>query len=702
MKCENEIDKKESVIKEVLKNPMQWGKKHEELIDKLSGRLAKMVDDKLGNTPLKHFFIPEDIKKVSDMINAYRVDLAKLNKNAVKLSEFLSENLTEDESIALTRALAGDGEIPEHLRSVYDRFRRIIDRNADNLVRAGALDEKYKIKDYLKRYYKDYLEDKHKFSIKMQKLFKRKDLTHEERLELGLIENSDFVVANTILEQNKQLYKAKLLKQIADVFAIDEAKEGYVRVSDESVGGGIKKYGALAGKYVPNELMESLKQAYLVDSIYNTLWTQIIDHIKVNVTVKNPGTHVYNVLSNLQLAFLNGDLGSLVQVIGMAATNREKFNKLVNLAREFGLNNELDEFTNFSKELDVKAKKDPLSLVTAFFKNIYLAEGTKAGTAVRKVYSMEDEIFKLASFYKRIKGRKISKATARKAFKEAMADYVDYSTPLPKVIKIADKYGAFPFTHYIYKSTPRVAKIILKNPLKFTLLQIALLESGASLFNENDNYQKPSWAADTWLLGLKYFPSNLFAAKQWVSIGNDKFANIGRSLPGFRYTDLMLNLGFIGAATNILSGKDPLWGSKIYYESDSTPQRYSKIAQKLAEYYLPPFGGGRYTQRAIKLATDFKHPKNAYGEPLTWKEFWLRIGGVREFNKEKELLKHYKSTIKAWYNGNISKEEMQQEHKKIIEFAKKHKLKFDFKKAMRYKKRYKKQRNNAEVNRWVN
>ena len=702
MKCENEIDKKESAIKEVLKNPLQWGKKHEEMIDKLSDRLAKMVDDKLGNTPLKHFFIPEDIKKVSDMINAYRVDLAKLNKNAVKLSEFLSENLTEDESIALTRALAGDGEIPEHLRSVYDRFRRIIDRNADNLVRAGVLDEKYKIKDYLKRYYKDYLEDKHKFSIKMQKLFKRKDLTHEERLELGLIENADFVVANTILEQNKQLYKAKLLKQIADVFAVDEAKEGYVRVSDESVGGGIKKYGALAGKYVPNELMESLKQAYLVDSLYNTIWTRLVDHIKVNVTVKFIGTHLYNVLSNLQLAFVNGDLGSLVHVIGMAATNREKFNKLVNLAKEFGLNNELDEFTNFSKSLNPKTKKDPISLVIAFFKNAYLAEGTMAGTAVRKVYSMEDEIFKLAGFYKRIKGRKVSKATARKAFNEAMADYVDYSTPLPGIVKFVDKNGLFPFTHYIWKSTPRVAKIIFKNPLKFTLLQIALLESGANLFNENDNYQKPSWAADTWLFGLKYFPSNLFAAKQWVNIGDDKFFNIGRSLPGFRYTDLTMNLGFVGAISNIISGKDPLWGSKIYYESDSTPQRYSKIAQKLAEYYLPPFSGGRYTQRAIKLATDYKHPKNAYGKPLTWEEFWLRIVGIREFDREEELLKHYKATVKAWYNGNISKEEMQQEHKKIIEFAKKRKLKLDFKKAIKYKNKHKKQRDNAAINRWVN
>ena len=63
---------------------------------------------------------------------------------------------------------------------------------------------------------------------------------------------------------------------------------------------------------------------------------------------------------------------------------------------------------------------------------------------------------------------------------------------------------------------------------------------GASIFNEDDNPQKPDWAGDKGFAGLnRYIPSNLFAAKQWVQIHDDEFLNIGRSLPGMRLTGLV-------------------------------------------------------------------------------------------------------------------------------------------------------------------
>ena len=687
-------------------------KEYEKEIDKIFAKVEKAFDKKVNDTVFSHLSIPKEVREVGEMINAYRAETVQIAKDANKISDFLHENLSEEDSIALTRALGGDGEIPKHLQSIYDRFRKVIDQNAKKLVENGALAEESIIKDYLKRYYSDYLESKGKFSIAMSKVFKRKDLTHEERLELGMLENADFVVANTILEQNIQLKKTKLLKRIADEFAIDEQKEGYTRISDETIAGGkydkktgtfrgsgIYKYGALAGRYVPDRVASELGNAQLIKSTFQILdrsvWTKFIDHIKVNVTVKNPGTHLYNVMSNVSVAYLNGDFGALLKVSKMMLTDRKKFKKLVNLARKFGLNNEIEDYERFTTDIDIK--KDS-NILVKILKNIYMAEGTAVGESVRRIYGMEDEFFKLASFYRRIEGKKMSTATAKYHFKEAMADYVDYSTPLPPMVRRLDRNGVFPFSHYVWKSTPRVAKMIVKNPLKFALLQYALLESGASLFGEDDNIEKPEWANDKGFAGyFKYIPSNLFGAKQWVKLHDDSFLNIGRALPGMRMGGLAFDGGFVGSFWSILEGRDPLWKSKIYKESDNTLQAVMKSLEKFSENYAPPVTLGRYAQRALKKGTGFHPPKNSYGEELGWDEMGSRIVGVRKFNRAKEVAKHYKAVIKSFKDGNIDSDEMDEKLRDILVYAEEHNIDIDMNKLHKYQKRFGKRKDDFSI-----
>lgn len=662
------------------------GAKYEKIVDDAFDKAEKWFDDKLvesklGKKTLRYLTVPKEVREVAEMVNAYRTDTVNIAKNANKIADFLRENLSEEDSIALTRGLAGDGAVPLHLKKTYIRFRKVIDQNAKKLVDNGALAEENSIKDYLKRYYKEYLNNKKSglFSLSMKEVFKRKDLSHDERLELGLVEEADFVVANTILEQNQQLQKAKLLKRIADTFAIDEEKEGYRRVSDETIGGGIYKYGALAGKYVPDRVYGELVGARMLSStmslLHKSIWTDIIDHIKVNVTVKNPGTHLYNILSNMQMAYLNGDLIALGKVAKMMITDRDKFKKLVNLARKFGLNNEIEDYEHLSVGIDPKKSKNILAKV---LKNFYMAEGTAMGKGIRKLYGAEDEIFKLASFYRRIEGKKLSTATAKHHFKEAMADYVDYTTPLPPIVRALDKNGVFPFSHYVWKSTPRTAKIIVKNPLKFALLQVALYQMGASVFNDDDNLEKADWAGDKGFAGLiPFIPSNLFGAKQWVKLDNDEYINLGRSLPGMRLGGLAFDGGFVGSFLSIMQGKDPLWGSKIYKESDSPLQASFKSLQKFAENYAPPLTYGRYAQRLVKKATGFRPKVNDYKEEMSYKEILSQMLGVRKFNKPKQLEKHYKAVVKAFKDGNIEADEMDKKLEAILIYAEEHDIELD-------------------------
>ena len=688
-KCKKPTDKIDH--KNIFK---RTGAKYEKMVDYAFDKAEKWFDDKLvestlGKKTLRHLTVPKEVREVGEMVNAYRAETIQIAKSANKMAEFLSENLSDEDSVALTRALGGDGDVPVHLEAVYERFRKVIDSNAKKLVDNGALAEENSMKDYLKRYYKEYLEKKGGFSVAMSKVFKRKDLTHEQRIEMGMLENADFVVSNTILEQNVQLGKAKLLKRIADEFAVDEATDGYTRISDETIAGGIYKYGALAGKYVPDRVHTELVQAQMLkDSLSlldKSMWTAVIDHVKLNVTVKNPGTHLYNVMSNVSVAYLNGDLGALTKVTKMMLTDRAKFKKLVNLARKFGLNNEIEDYETFRVGIDVKKDKN---IVAKVLKNLYMAEGTFMGEGIRNVYGMEDEIFKLATFYKRIEGKKMSTSTAKHHFKEAMADYVDYSTPLPPLVRRLDRNGVFPFSHYVWKSTPRVAKMIAKNPMKFALMQYALLESGASLFSEDDNLEKADWAGDKGFAGaFKYIPSNLFGAKQWVKLEDDEFLNLGRALPGMRMGGLAFDGGFVGSFLSIMQGKDPLWGSKVYKESDSALQATVKGLQKFSENYAPPMTFGRYAQRLTKKATDFHPKKNDYKEEMSYKEILSQMIGVRNFNKPKQIKKHYKSVIKEFKDGNIEADEMDKKLRAILIYAEEHNIELDISKMHEPKRR---------------
>ncbi len=607
------------------------------------------VGDKLNKYDPYNILTTTKVQKdFSRVISEYQAAMADVYENAAKVHEYLKNDLLEEESVSIVQALNGDLEptsLDAHLKPLYEKIRAKIDNNADLLVKAGALKEKSKINDYLKRYYAKHLEDKVGIAklIHGQKFKKRKDLSHGQRIALGMLEDASIVVSKTLAEQRTQLLKASTLKTIANKFALDEAKDGYIKVSDETNGGGIKKYGALAGKYIPQQLAYDFKHAELAKETFGLLekyWMPIIDHIKVNVTVKNPVTHLYNIGSNLMLATLNGDLTSLAKVMHMKSSKPNEFKALIKKANKYGLNSSLKDFEDMNAVLD----KGKFSLAKSLVKNLYLAKGSKVGDSIRNLYDWEDKIFKLATF-KKLLDEGMSESSAY----EGTSVYVDYSTPLPAFVRTMDKTGLFPFVHYVYKSTPATAKVILKNPMKFMLLQAALIGTGASAWlSSNDEDYRPDWAADQ---------LNLFGAKEWVRVSDGWYLNLGRMLPAMKFGGLDFSLdtgfGFVGGIVNIANGKTPLGYdiSKKYDES------YVKAGRKLltmAENYLPPITFGRYGQRFSKKALGIEQ-KNYYDEDMTYTELGSRGVGVRHFNEEKELkTKLKKAKNKKNYKNKVN------------------------------------------------
>ena len=632
-------------------------------------------------------------REIDGAIESFFRESAAIGAQARIVAKYLDKFNTA-QSEQLFNALDGKiakADLPQELQATYQKLRDAIDHNANELIKAGALKQENKLTDYIGHYYDEYMQNERgKISRTFDKFFARKDLSEAQKRALGLRTDISFVVANTLAKQRTQLLKARALDGIANRFGLDEipaaAKQGqYVRISDETVGGGIKKFGALGGKYVPKEVAEALKSTQALGGQLGALekyGVPAIDHIKVTVTVKNPVTHIYNVASNAILAFLHGDEKALAS---WALLGRQKRQEYWRLARRLGLDSAMDDLEGAIRGLKPKNDSEAFGvigkavdfLITAG-KNIYMSEGSAVGKAVRKAYAWEDEIFKIARFKKNLDAiaekrgyaagdlSKFSEKELAAAMSDAQYHYVDYSTHFNGFLRKLDKSGLTPFLHYSVKSTPMVIKAILKNPHRFAMMQAAFIAAdaaGLSLSSiiadtEKDNLTKPKWAQSS------RFP-NVFGLKTWARVGNsDTYFNAGRAVPGFRF-DEMFDLkggGFIGGLVQIIFfGKSPL-GYDIESKEDSGAESARKRAKELAKNYLPSFTIGRYGQllgeQALSDITGDKDfaPKDYNKDELGYSGILKRSVGARRFNQQKELNAEL---------GKLRKQKMELEYVKV-------------------------------------
>ena len=658
----------------------RWALKVDDAFDKSSEKLdeaAKWIDE---NIPFagELLNIREHGKEIDELLGEYHRTTAAIYTQAGQFKEYLGKLSLENRK-AMFKALDGEMDpekLAEHVRPLYEKVRKTIDDGAQALVDAGALESKNVIKDYIKHYYKKHMDEAKENSriakaLRQSKFFARKQMSWEQKQLRQIEDDAAFAVTNTILEQKKQLLKAQTLKLFADKFAKDVPPEGaeglkWVRISDESAGGGIKKHGALAGKYVPEDVAKALAEAEMLGremARFNNMYFKLIDHIKVNVTVKNPFTHLYNFGSNMALAFLHGDFNEAIKTTAAWMRGDKQFKRWETLANSLGLDSHLSDLEGLVKPLQSEAKD---GILTRALKEAYMAEGSWSGEKARYLYSMEDKVFKIARFKKNLeliakdKGfdvndfSKFSADELKAAMKDAQYSYVDYSTHFNGTLKMLDKTGVWPFMHYTVKSTPMVVKAALKRPDRFLMMQAVLASGGGSAWlgadNERDNLAKPEWAESGAL-------PNLVGVKSWMRVGNTNwYFNSGRLVPGFRFDGfdkLEFNGGFVAGAINIASGKSTL-GYKIESDEDSNAVKITKRLLELTKSYFPPLSPlGRYGQQlgaqgvADITGADIA-PKDYNKDELGFGGIIARGAGVRRFDKEKEYGKELKKARKEY------------------------------------------------------
>ena len=347
-----------------------------------------------------------------------------------------------------------------------------------------------------------------------------RDWTKQERQSWGEIEDAAYRMVRGQAEVAHDLSLGIFYKQVVDRFqgtkVSDSAVEGWHQVPNTKIGTNsrLKKYGALAGKFVTPEVWAAVKhhgRNPLLNLTNNhpavKNYLNLLGKWKAYKTVYNPVSHMNNVVSNLGMYYMsdyspkylaaaikelyqgensalfreardNGLFGTDYTATLNVETGQRKLDELLEKLRT------QDEIPDLNETLDtlmsikqwfiesknaVKDAQGPwqtgLELASAVgnpFVNTLKKPISKAADAMQSAYRFEDEFYKMAVYMaERQKGTKPFDAVS--AANKYFFDYSDMPTFFQAV---RDSPWGSPFISYTYYALPALARTAIEKPEK--------------------------------------------------------------------------------------------------------------------------------------------------------------------------------------------------------------------------------------------
>tara|TARA_R110000751_G_scaffold78464_1_gene158265 strand:- start:439 stop:4875 length:4437 start_codon:yes stop_codon:yes gene_type:complete len=519
----------------------------------LSGKLAGKIKLKDGST------ISELISK--GMVDNYGLadDYIKLKKesfsqvNSLK-QQFLDivratdEVLSTDEQQVLYSMIHGVMDDVPQLKGMSDAAKKVIKETGRQLVDVGLLDQATWVKNadrYLHRSYdskmlknvdgtqaiksarqfkiigdelkpRGFLDTTTKKNFEAEEHWKkegweilddsdpekyvvRRQLTKQERLDRGEIENASFAISETgrLMTHDLSVYslfqnisKSKFsvtqddfLKGVASGDIIEDA---WIQVPKSARNKGkafeVLEYGKLSGTYVPKEVFNDITRLIPTAKddfrkLIGASYLGLMRTWKKSKTAWNPTVHVNNTLSNVMM-YDHADGGYKFLSRGAAELKKGLDQRtdatIFRMAREDGvldsdiLTRELNSETmgaleRASSELSIKGRNELHGSINYskklgnFFKGAY----NKTFKKMEDFYQAEDQVFRMALYMDRLsKG-----ATRADAASDAKKWFIDYDINAPAVNFL--KNSATPFISYTYRVVPLLAETAAKRPWKF-------------------------------------------------------------------------------------------------------------------------------------------------------------------------------------------------------------------------------------------
>lgn len=416
-----------------------------------------------------------------------------------------------------------------------------------------------------------------------------RDYTKAERENMGEILDARYTIARTYQELGHDLATGRFFKDVAQnpEWSVEAPQPGdevatpseysrmrmhvgvdWVKVPDVTIErSGAKKWGMLSGRYIRPEIWRDLNELDRMRT--QGSWRKLLNQWKINKTARSPVVHMNNVMSNLVLMDL-ADVRATDLIEGLRSYvkgDQHYQDALEHGAFEGGyvlreLNKQVLDplLEQIAKEAMAGNSIETTANVLSRMLYGLAAAVKKADRKMVEVYQIEDEVFRMATYMRRLALGDPPDVAAHIA-KEQFLNY-DIRAPWINALR----GSVLPFISYTYRAVPVVAQSIAERPWKIakyaTLAYLANLlayeiapgDEDEERRTMRDQEQGYTWIGTPRMLRMPYRDDN----------GNPVFLDIRRWIPAGDIFDMQQGQSAIPIPAPLQFGGPMMLGAELF------------------------------------------------------------------------------------------------------------------------------------------
>jgi hypothetical protein len=308
------------------------------------------------------------------------------------------------------------------------------------------------------------------------------------------------------------------------------APQDWVQVPNTNNGAGGKKYGTLAGKFIPKSIWLDISAQIDNAPIFPT-FDKWLTRWKLLKTAYSPVTHFNNMASNTAIAFFHdipaGNIVAAAKIYRTIAKGNEspELDAAIKALDEFDAAGgsigswgaseiRREQMLEMLEELATNGTNETAGLNknAALAKAMELLEHGKAsalGKAGKYVvsrgpimYELEDNVFRMASYMTHIQNGLSQKEAGRRASE----DFVDYNITAPWINKA--RGSVLPFISWPYRMVPIMLRTVAEKPWKLATLTAMIYGFNALSYmvSGGDEEKERALMAERYKGGLGHIP----------------------------------------------------------------------------------------------------------------------------------------------------------------------------------------------------
>jgi hypothetical protein len=463
-----------------------------------------------------------------------------------------------------------------------------------------------------------------------------RDFTKEERERMGEIDEVRFAIARTLQQMIHDVEVGRYLEWLANTHALPEPPAGavtveaaetlrqtytpkeWVKVPSTEIlkTGGVKKYGKLAGLWVPGPIWNDVRQT--VSMRYEPLgraYATILRAWKISKTALSPAVHMNNVMANVIMADWHDvsprhvllaleimlrdkpehqlimqkfeDSGAMQGMYVLSEVQKEQLRPLMDQLREAVQEAEgTSAWVQMGNVVSMIAHGRLREAVAAARQSAATGVVRWPVAKMMALYEAEDTVFRLAAFLK----AKSDGADDIVAGRVARDSFLNYEINAPWINIMRNT--AFPFIGFTYRAIPELLNVIRNKPWKLMKLATilgAINALGAALAGADDDEERKLLPEEKagWIYGalgpkLLRLPWNddydapmFLDVRRFIPAGD--IFDIGQTNAAFPLLPFLVPGGPLGMLAELLANKVQFTGKPIVADTDTPREQAEKL-----------------------------------------------------------------------------------------------------------------------------